>query len=175
MKKVSINQAELLDELCALFDEELARQENVEQLCRAQGEAARAQDPEGLEAHSQALSILISEAVKSEKARIRVSEAVVSQLGLSSSEQTLTELIARTPEPWKRRMVEFQTRIKAVLESTREAVRDNAGYIRECLRVVNGALGTFTGQDDAKAMSYDAEGKEARSTGRRPALIDAQG
>lgn len=175
MNQASENSAKLFDDLCALFDVELARQENVEQLCRAQGVAAREQDPEGLEAHTQALSLLVADAVEAEKERIRMSEAVVSHLGLSSSEHTLTDLIARTPEPWKRRMLEFQTRIKAVLESTREAVRENAGYIRQCLKVVDGAVRMFTGQDDENAKSYDAGGKEAASTRGGPVLIDAQG
>jgi len=167
--------AALLEQLTQLFDDELERQELVLAVCRAQGEAARAHDAPALEARTQSLAALMDDALAAERRRIGLLRGIVEHIGLPVELQTLTDLIRAVPDPWHRRMKEFQERIRATLTQTRAVVRENATYMRRSLKTFNQTIEGFTGEPVASAGSYTAEGDApVRKTGT-PAVIDARG
>lgn len=165
----------LLDALCASFDGELERQENVLALCRAQGEAVCAHDIEAIEARTRALVVLVEDALGAEGERLPFLGEVVEYFALPVEKQTLTDLIAVSPEPWRRRMAEFQQRIQKTLEETRKVVRENAGLMRRSLRIVDSSLQLVMGTEAETAPAYEDTGGEPARTGRKPAMIDARG
>jgi len=166
--------SELLDALCDLFDDEADRQEAVLAISIAQGRAARAHDIAALEAKTQALTLLIREAAQQERDRIRLVTAVVAAYGLPWEKQTLSDLIETVPDPWKRRMAEFQERMVATLEQTRRVTRENRRYMRGTLKVVHQALDLLQPESGAPG-DYDASGEAPRRPGNPPSFIDRKG
>ncbi len=165
-----------LNALCTLFDDELERQHSVLAIMRAQGEAARAFDLDALNARTDALDVLMNEALESERRRLELLETVVSHFSLDVEHQTLSDLIAVVPEPWKHRLMEFQTEVRATVDNTRSLVFENAQFIRRCLRGVETVVDTVQGTEPTEASrSYDAEGNRAGRQGGRSALLNAVG
>jgi len=162
-----------LDRLCAHFEDELERQENVLALCNAQAEAARARDIECLEAKTAALSVLIQDAIDAERERLALVREIVDAYGLPVEQQTLSGLVATVPEPWKTRLADFQLRIRAVLEETRGVVRQNMPVLRRSLNVANEALSALHGQPDAGR--YDGQGENREGALAGPNVIDRRG
>ncbi len=163
-----------LDALCDLFDDELERQENVLRVSIAQGRAARAHDIELLEAKTEALVLLIREAACHERERLRLVSAVVAAYGLPFEEQTLSDLIRIVPEPWKRRMAEFQAGMVAILEETRRVTRENRRLMRRTLNVVQNTLALLQ-PEDASPAAYDAAGESGTGRSFEPSFIDQRG
>lgn len=167
--------AKLLEQLSNLFDDELERQELVLAVCCAQGEAARAHDANALEARTRSLATLMDDALGAERRRVGLLRDIVEHFSLPVELQTLSDLIRVVPEPWHRRMKEFQERIRATLAQTRSIVRENAAYMRRSLKSFNHTLDGLTGEPTTPAGSYTAEGDTpVRETGT-PAVIDARG
>ena len=167
--------AGLLDELCALFDDELERQENVLRVCQAQGAAARAHDIDVLEARTAALSALLEEEAESESRRLELFGALVRAYALPLERQTLTHLIAAMPEPWRRRAGEFQSRVREVLEESRRTVRRDARVMRQSSRLANTAVAALAGAAGEPGWGYDAEGAEPPSQIAPSTVMDTQG
>lgn len=165
----------LLDRLCEHFDEELERQQNVLVVCRALGRGARANDHEYLEAKTAALHVLLRQAVAAEQTRLALVRAVVDYFELPEGDQTLSGLIAVTPEPWRQRMKEFQVLMRATLESTRRLVRENSRVMRRSLHVLNQTLTAMTLCEPDHPGSYTEQGGERGQTRTAPALIDHRG
>jgi len=164
----------LLDALCDLFDDERERQENVLAVSIAQGEAARAHDIELLEAKTEALTLLIREAARQERERISLVSAVVERYGLPFERQTLSDLIRIVPDPWARRMQEFQASMVSTLEQTRRVTRENRRLMRRSLKVVQRTLALLQ-PDSHPAGDYDATGEQPAPRGLVPSFIDQRG
>ncbi len=164
-----------LEELCSLFDTELERQHDVLALCRSQGEAARTHDVECLNAKTMALEILFRDSLEAEPERHRLLHEVVAYYDLPREKQTLTDLIAVAPEPWRRRLGEFQSGLRSTLDEIRRAVRGNAGIMRRSLRRINLFLRLLGGPDEGRANDYDARGSEPAPSSLRPVVIDQRG
>ena len=167
--------AATLDQLCAHFDAELARQSDVLDACRAQGEAMRAHDMESLDAASKGLIVLMEDALAAEKERLRLLREVVGPLQLGPEHQTLTELIAAAPEPWRSRMQAFQTEIREVLGATRSEVRRHAGFLRRAGRILDRSVSAIIGCAPEEGDAYDRDGKEPARGHRTPALVNTLG
>ena len=168
--------SEWLDRLVAHFDAELERQETVLRLCEAQGAAARAHDSDALQARTEALNAMFEEAAEAEMARKPILEALVEYYELTRDQQTLSGLIAVTPEPWSHRLAEFQTRLRKTAEETKTVVMKNARYSRRSLKTIDQALTMLTGNEDAAASSYGGAGMDTKSGRHRtPARIDTTG
>ena len=165
----------LLDRLCEHFDEELERQQNVLIVCRALGRGARAHDYEYLEAKSTALHVLLRQAMAAEQVRLALVREVVDFFELPESQQTLSGLIAVTPDPWRQRMQEFQVLMRATLESTRRLVRENNRVMRRSLQVLNQTLSALALCGPENAGCYNGQGGEPARTLNAPALIDQRG
>lgn len=103
----------------------------------------------------------MDEALEAERHRVALLRDIVAHFGLPMECQTLSDLIRAVPDPWHRRMKEFQTRIRETLAQTRTIVRENAGYMRRSLKTFNQTIDGLTGEP-------------ARKTGT-PAMIDARG
>ena len=166
---------DLLEALCAYFDGELERQETVLALTRAQGQAARCYDLEGLEAKTQALNLLIQEAVDAEALRLRLVKALVEAYALPRERQTLSGLIEATQEPWRHRIREFQQRMQAISRDCRAAARENRVAMRRGLRVVNDALESIVRGVTAAEAAYTSQGIETVARGFPAGLIDHRG
>lgn len=164
-----------LDSLCSLLDEEIERQENVLAVVRGQGDAARGGDIETLEARTEALTLLIAEGIDAEGRRVAVLREIVAGYALPVDEQTLSHLIARTPDPWKRRLTGFQSRLRALVAETQEALRANERMVRRGLRIVNGAIEVLGEQLGSGRPAYGAQGTGQAPGAPRPALIDQRG
>lgn len=164
-----------LEQLCILFDNDLERQENILAVCMAQGKAARAHDLEYLEAKTAALNALIRDAVDAERERLELVRRLVDAYQLTPERQTLSDLIAIAPDPWKTRLREFQTRMKHVLMDTRQVVHGNTQVIRRSLGVVNEAMKTLLDCLPSTPGNYDGKGEEIGSMAANPAMIDTRG
>lgn len=164
-----------LNELCAHFDAELARQRAVLEACRAQGEAMRDHDLESLDTASQRLLLLMEDALEAEKERLRLLHEVVGPFGLEEDRQTLTALIAASPEPWHSRMQAFQTEIREVLAAIRTEVHRHAGFLRRAGRILERSVSAIVGSAPAHGDAYDKEGKEPAQKHRAPALMNTLG
>lgn len=175
MSSVAIAIEGLLDRLCDHFDEELERQQNVLLVCRALGRGARANDHEYLEAKTAALHVLLRQAMAAEQVRLALVRDVVDLFDLPESEQTLSGLIAVTPEPWHQRMLEFQVLMRATLETTRRLVRENNRVLRRSLHVVNQTLAAIAQCQPEAVGNYNDQGGERSPTHSPPALIDQRG
>jgi len=169
------NLEEQLEALCDVFQDELDRQETLLSLTRSQGQAALMHDVEMIEAKTEAIQNLIRDAKEAEETRVRLVGQVVDSLRLPHEQQTLTHLIAASPEPWKRRMAEFQVRLREVLEDTRLAVRSNNLVMRRSLQIVNEALGVLVACVPASRGQYDARGEAAAAGVGSAAILDRKG
>lgn len=164
-----------LEQLCTYFDAELARQRAVLEACRTQGEAMRSHDVPALETASQALLSLMKEALDAEKERLRLLHEVVNPLGLKAVRQTLTDLIAVSPEPWASQMRTFQLELREVLSATRKEVRQHAGFLRREGKILERSMSAIVGSTSASGDAYDREGKEPAPGHRTPALVNTLG
>lgn len=165
----------LLDALCEYFDDELERQQNVLVVCRALGRAARSQDTEYLEAKTEALQLLLREAVEAEKKRLELVAEVVDWYQLPREQQTLSGLIAQVPMPWEQRMREFQVLMRATLESTRRLVRENNQVMRRSLSVLNQTLSAMALCQPESHGHYNEQGGDISRMKSTPTLIDQRG
>lgn len=166
---------DLLETLCDIFADELERQENVLSICRSQGEAAQAHDHEYLENRTQSLVVLLDDANKAQHTRIKVLAEVVAMFNLPPEEQSLSHLVTVAPEPWRRRLSDFQRSIRGTLNETKEVVRTNASLMRRNLRVIDQTLEVVKGDAGPKVKSYNPDGKERKEQLADAALIDTQG
>lgn len=163
-----------LETLCEIFQDELDRQEDLLALCKLQGRAALEHDVELLEARTEAINALVAQAAGSEQQRLDLANALVTALGLPQEKHTLSGLIEVAPDPWRRRMAEFQARMRAVLAETREVVRQNNLVMRRSAKIVADALGVLT-QCTPAAGHYDARGGETTTPAQAPACLDQRG
>lgn len=166
---------ETLDTLCGLFQDELERQELVLAVLRSQQEAALAQDAPAVESKTAALQALIEESVHAEGQRHPVLRRVVEHYALPVERQTLSELIRVTPEPWRSRITDFQTRIRATVAKTQALVRENGGVFRRSLKIVDECLDILDCAAKTDAARYDAHGIRRGRVERGPIAIDARG
>ena len=164
-----------LSALCDFFDDELERQENVLAVCIAQGQAARAHDLDALEAKTAALNLLLSEFVEAERERLRLVQQIVEEYELPERRQTLSDVIALAPEPWKSRMQDFQERMQKTLRETRSEVLSNDRIMRGSLTIVDEALASLVSCVPESLGNYDARGAEAQQHRLDPAMIDQRG
>ena len=164
-----------LDALCDYFDDELERQQNVLVVCRAIGRAARSQDTEYMEAKTEALQILLREAVAAEKRRLELVGDVVDWYQLPEEQQTLSALIAHVPMPWEQRMREFQVLMRATLESTRRLVRENNQVMKRSLGVLNQTLTAMALCQPESHGHYDDQGGDVSRMRSAPTLVDQRG
>ncbi|MCF6286673.1 MAG: flagellar protein FlgN [Candidatus Hydrogenedentes bacterium] len=165
----------ILDALCDYFDDELERQQNVLVVCRAIGRAARAQDTEYLEAKTEALQLLLREAVAAEKVRLELVGDVVDWYQLPEDEQTLSGLITQVPMPWEQRMREFQVLMRATLESTRRLVRENNQVMKRSMSVLNRTLSAMALCQPESHGNYNEQGGDISRMKSTPTLIDQRG
>ncbi len=163
----------LLDDLCALFDEELERQANVLAVCRAQAEAARAHDLAALEARTRALDILMDEAAAAEQLRNRLLLQIVGRTGLSRDRQTLSGLIAIAPGPWNVRMASFQAGLRDAAAETRQTVAANTRLFGRSLRIFGAVLRGLSGEPELG--TYDCGGRGPAQTLPHSTLVNARG
>jgi flagellar biosynthesis/type III secretory pathway chaperone len=163
-----------LDALCGHFDRELERQEIVLALVQAQRLAITAGDSEVLEARTQSLQHVIREAVDAESDRLALLQDTVAHFRLPVERQTLTHLIGEVPEPWKRRLQEFQTDLKQTLYQIRDVERGNARLLRRSMRRLNGTL-RILGDSFKPSDSYTASGSERGARPRGPLVMDQRG
>jgi len=166
---------DMLDGLCDYFDDELERQQNVLVVCRAIGQAARSQDLEYLEAKTEALQVLLRQAMAAEQTRLALVGDVVGWYQLPAERQTLSGLIEEVPMPWQQRMREFQVLMRATLESTRRLVRENNLVLRRSLGVVSHTLAAMALCQPASHGQYDGQGGDATRLRDTPTLVDQRG
>lgn len=164
----------ILDKLCALFDEELERQNSVLEMCVAQGKAARSSDFEELEARTDGLVVLMEAALQAEKRRIEVFGWLVRHYGMPESAQTLSELIAIVPQPWRNRMTSFQRDVKKTLERTQDVVAWNETFMTKASEVLDDSIKEAVGHVSLKPDGYGATGMEAKMQ-QQPALLNTIG
>lgn len=164
-----------LEALCEVFQDDLERQEDMLVLCKAQGQAALTHDVELIEARTEALSALITDAAESEKRRIALATALVEGLRLPHDKQSLSGLIEVAPPPWKQRMADFQQRMRELLDETRAIVLNNGQVLRRSAKVVGEALDALTQCAPAPRGQYDARGGESGALGTPPAFLDQRG
>ena len=163
----------LLESLCALFDEELERQETLLALTKAQGEAAVARDTAALEARTAAIRSLVAEALRAEPVRLELVSAIVEAYALPEQQQTLSGLIAAAEEPWKSRLRWHQERFRAVLAETQASVRSNHRVITRLSRGATTLLRLFTGTPDSPC--YGARGSACADSHAAPRLVNQAG
>lgn len=161
--------------LCAVFDDDLERQENLLDLCKAQARAAVEHDVEILEARTEAIAALVREATESERRRVAVAAVLVEALRLPHDRQTLSGLIEVAPAPYQARLKEFQTRMKAVLEETREVIRSSNVVLRRSSRIIADAIEALVECAPPPRGQYDAHGDAPAATSQHPALLDRRG
>ncbi len=166
---------EMLDALCDYFDDELERQQNVLVVCRAIGLAARSQDLEYLEARTEALQLLLNDAIEAEQTRLELVSEVVDWYQLPVEEQTLTGLINHVPMPWEQRLREFQVLMRATLESTRRLVRENNQVLKRSMSVVTRTLSAMAQCQPDSHGQYNEQGGDAARLRSTPTLIDQRG
>ncbi|MBI1319550.1 MAG: hypothetical protein GC168_11475 [Candidatus Hydrogenedens sp.] len=165
--------SQLLESLCALFDEELERQEALLALTRAQGEAAMARDAQVLEARTEAIRLLVSESLRSEQARLALVAEIVEAFALAAPEQTLSGLIAVAEEPWKSRLAWHQERLRTVVTETQGVVRSNHRTISRLARSTASLLRRFHGESESPV--YGASGAAAGTRYASPRLVNQAG
>jgi len=163
----------LLESLCALFDEELERQETLLALTKAQGEAAIARDTAVLEARTTAIRNLVAEALRAEPVRLELVGAIVEAYALPEQQQTLSGLIAAAEDPWKSRLRWHQERLQSVLAETQATVRSNHRVISRLSRGAATLLRLFTG--DAESQVYGARGSVCAELHAAPRLVNQAG
>lgn len=165
----------LLDKLSWHFEDLLERQETMLEVCRAQGQAARAHDMEYLEAKTAALTLLIQENAEAEQERLALVKELVAALQLPVEAQTLSGLIEAAPAPYAKRLADFQARMRATLAETRAVVRENNFILRRSMKVVGDAVNTLARCLPAQSGQYDQRGDSPAARGAMPALLDSRG
>ena len=165
----------MLDTLCEVLDEELERQENVLVVCQAQSEAVAAHDIEYLTSVTEALCVLVRDAKEAERRRLEVLRHVVEEYDLPKERQTLSALIAAVPDPWRRRLREFQTALRATVNETRDLLRRNWPSIRRSLRTVSDCLSALEPAESRLHQPYDVRGDAPLGSRREPAFVDQRG
>jgi len=165
----------LLNQLCDLFEIELTRQNRILDMCRAQRNAARTDDIEALEANTAGLAGLVRDTAQAEHARHELLRQVVDHLELPVERQTLADLTAAAPEPWRGRLRAFQEHFRATLAATREVVRESARVIRRRLSILEQCMDIFDQCTGGPCRAYNAAGDENRKRNAIPALIDRKG
>lgn len=166
---------EALEKLCSALDDECERQENVLAVCRAQGDAARANDVPELEKRTAALELLVEDTRQAEAERNRVTRDVVGGLGLPPERQTLSELIKVAPEPWGSRLRQAQKRLQIAMSEARAVVRSDVPVLRNGRRMARQSLEFLNECAEPDASGYDPTGAEIAGNDRLPALIDRKG
>lgn len=166
---------ELLEALCFVLEDALERQHNLLEICRAQGNAARAHDVEYLEAKTLTLVTVMREAVQAEKTRGDLIVRIAETQGLSEPPQQLTALIAIAPPEWRDRLTYYQERLQQVMAETRSEIRVNAAVMRSALRVINRSVATLEQCADLNAQEYGADGLETAAAGSSPKVLDQKG
>ncbi len=162
--------------ICEVFQDDLDRQEDLLALCKAQGRAALDHDVELLEARTEAITVLLADALTAERRRVALAEDLVRALALPLDRQTLSGLIDAAPSPWKQRLEEFQQRMRAVLAETREVVRANNQIMRRSAKIVGEALDALVQCVPGPQGQYDAKGTaNTASPAGIPAIIDRRG
>lgn len=164
-----------LDELCALLNEELWRQQDVYDACLAQRAAANRCDAAALEAKTNEIVVLVQAAAESEKHRRNAMREIFGRNAVPVERQTLTELLAHVPEPWRSNLRDLQTKLRAVLEAIQQQTRANASVFRGSLRSIRNAESMLTGRRHEEPSAYTQTGGESHSRGRAPRLVDARG
>ena len=144
-------------------------------LCVAQGRAATLNDVEHLDAKTEALNVLIGEAVAAEPRRLELVRCIVAYYRLPTEQQNLTTLIAVAPEPWHTRMREFQRRLRELLRAIRKTVAANRAALQLRLKTVNEAMEQLAPAETEHPGSYDERGETRRGANRRPGVIDQRG
>ena len=128
-----------------------------------------------LEAKTAALNLLLSEFVEAERERLRLVQQIVEEYELPERRQTLSDVIALAPEPWKSRMQDFQERMQKTLRETRSEVLSNDRIMRGSLTIVDEALASLVSCVPESLGNYDARGAEAQQHRLDPAMIDQRG
>jgi len=164
-----------LARLCLLFEDELSRQKQVYAACCAQGEAARRNAIDDLEAHTATLVALMEDAFRGEEERLPVLERVVSQYDVPRENHTLTQLIDAVPYRWQVRLRDFQAKISDVISSTQDEVRNNQSYMMRASMQMQDALTTSLQTEERVAEGYSHDGTEPILPGQRPAVLNALG
>jgi len=160
------------DRLCEVLDAEVERQELVLAVLRAQRDAILTGDVEYLDAKTEALNALVREVHRAQRARLEVLRELVAALNLSPGQQTMTDLINKADDPWRSRLRELQTRLRAVVRESSGLVRSNAVLLRRSMHVVDKCLNTL--QQNEAAAEYNARGAGPERA-CRAALIDRKG
>jgi hypothetical protein len=161
-----------LSALCELLDTELERQHDILATVKAQGLAARAQNLEELDKRTAALSLLMHESLRSEQERLRLLRPIVEQFGLKGADQTLSNLVAAVPDPWKTRLAEFQQALKRTVAASRQEIHRNATVMRTTLKRVDNAMESVF--QDGNNRVYSAGGSDVRRE-RAATMLDAMG
>lgn len=173
--EINPSYTDALDRLCVYFDSELARQQAVLSSCREQGKAIRSHDIPALECASRDLVSLMEDALDAEKERLLILAEVVSHLDLKLEQQTLSDLITLSPEPWASRMRTFQAELREVLSATRKEVRRHAGFLSRAGKVLERSMSAIVGSTIVGGDAYNSEGKEPAPGQRAPALVNTLG
>jgi len=164
---------ELFEAFCFLLDDEIERQETTLAVCIAQGDAARRNDLELLEAKTAALLKLLQETGESEKARAKVMSQLAAHYGLRDDQRNLRALCSVAPEKWRERLDDIRARLQYVLGRARPVVSTNASILRVALKVAGDVLRTLQLQE-ALGAEYDGAGAlPTRSV--LPRMIDQKG
>ncbi|NIA15420.1 MAG: hypothetical protein GWP08_15240 [Nitrospiraceae bacterium] len=166
---------ELFEALCFVLEDALERQQNLLEICRAQGKAARAHDVEYMEAKTLTLVAVMREAVQAEKTRGDLIVRIAQTQGLAEPPENLTALTAIAPEEWRERLAYYQERLQETMEETRAEVRANAAVMRSVLRVVNRAVSVLEQCTALNAQEYDAGGLETAAVESAPKVLDQKG
>lgn len=165
----------LFEALCHLLDDELTRQGNILQICRAQGDAARRHDVEFLEAQTSSLVPLLQEAAQGDVLRTRIVSQIASASAMANARPVLSELIAAADEPWRSRLLHLQTGLQETAQATRDIVRANAGVLRNSLRVIAQAMAVLDHCAAGQGPAYTAAGAGSPVGGAHPTMIDRRG
>ncbi len=163
-----------LQTLCQFLEDALTRQEQVRTAVKAQREAIIAQDTETLEARTADLTAVLEAIAAAEAERAARFGALCRELGAAGD--SVSALIAVAPEPWKTRIAGLQRDIQASLNEARDIVRENNRLLRRALRRRDVCLQSITSRaGQAAPPQYTALGREHRTAGIAPAMLDSRG
>lgn len=165
----------LLETLCDLLDDEIERQGNVLAVCNAQREAVFVRDLDAISARTEALSTLIRDSIQAQTKRHETLKPIVEHFGLPPQEQTMTHLVAVTPEPWKTRLRDIQVRMQQTIEETRRAVRANAKVMRRSKRINDSLIDALRNEHQKSRTGYNSSGSDYATRTEQPVLVDHRG
>lgn len=164
-----------LEELCDVFQDEVERQHAVLGLLQSQLDAARLHDAPALELKTKALNSLIMEAKTAETRRLGAVQELVARYAMPVERQTMTELIAAIPEPYKSRLAHLQRHLRAILLETKSLVRESGIVIRASLRVADKYVRVVSEAFNAENSGYGAGGRDIGAHLRTAVLLDHRG